>query len=289
MIDTLTSYGDLLEFREESGSGAESVSLLHLLPPSFVRRQSGMVFLLGIAPDRATPLPDAILRRVEYVAHTRRVKPQDGENLSGLLEGQGFIELPESLWLRAPRPTEPRNLVDEWTFLLEKAATSGEVAGLTICDPERSPDFYKGRWVEPGKLTGRFVSRREQRYGADLWSYVQLETGQPVRLLDFRSREWRACDHAWHLQMAMDGLRGNPQRYRIDRGDTAEATVLTFFSPLPGWARRRLDILGELVAPRHGLFAYRLPVNELAEERRFLETRLWLATEGSGQPPGTGR
>ena len=89
--------------------------------------------------------------------------------------------------------------------------------------------------------------------------------------------------------MAMDVVRGNPQRYRIDRADTAEATVLTFFSPLPGWARRRLDILGELVAPRHGLFAYRLPINELAEERRFLETRLWLATEESGQRAETGR
>jgi len=289
-VDGLTSYGDLLEVAEETEVGS-TLPLLHLAPPSFIRRQSGMIFLVGIAPDRVSPLPEGMLRRIRNVGHTRRLVPNDAENLAETLEGNGLLMLPESIWMRAPRrPMDPHAFAQDWAAKLERAVTSGDVAGLTVLDPERSPDFYKGRWVEPGRLAGRFVGRRQQRYGADLWCYVQLEDGRPVRLLDFISGEWRGCDQAWHLQMAIDALRGKRQRYRVEVDEGAPGhAVLTFFSPLPSWASRRLDILGDSVTPRRGLLTYRLHMDELAEERRFLETRLWLEIQTATLGDDTGR
>lgn len=53
-------------------------------------------------------------------------------------------------------------------------------------------------------------------------------------------------------------------------------TVLQLFSPVPLWARRRWDAIGEPVLSPHCLFAYRIPKAELDEEVRFLQDRLWL-------------
>ena len=61
------------------------------------------------------------------------------------------------------------------------------------------------------------MGRRPQEYGSPIWCFVEIENGVPQKLLDFplpKSR-WRGCDTAWHLQMAMDHVRGEPQRYRL--------------------------------------------------------------------------
>jgi hypothetical protein len=75
--------------------------------------------------------------------------------------------------------------------------------------------------------------------------------------------------------MAIDAQRGSPQRFRVTPsvGDTV---VLEFFSPVPAWARRRWDAIGELVPSTGSLFAYRILKAEIDEERRFARDTLWL-------------
>src|SRR5262249_33559274 len=123
---------------------------------------------------------------------------------------------------------------------------------------------------------GTFVARRPQEFGAPIWCFAALESGAPVRVLDLPSEKtrWRACDVAWHLQMAIDYHRGAPQRYRRRR--TSEGICLDFFSPLPEGLERRLMIFGRPVARENSLMSYRLSAAEVETEERFLQKRLWL-------------
>jgi len=121
------------------------------------------------------------------------------------------------------------------------------------------------------------VARRSQAYGAQLWCYVQLLNGNPERLIDFPidGSRWRGCDEAWRLQMAIDAQRGEPQWFRVRPGP-GDMRVVEFFSPVPMWARRRWDAVGEPVPSSGCLFAYRMTETELAEELRFVRDVLWL-------------
>ena len=85
---------------------------------------------------------------------------------------------------------------------------------------------------------------------------------------------WRGCDEAWRLQMALDALRRGPQRYAIRR--QGSSSVVQFFSPVPMWARRRWDAIGEPVSSSGCLFAYRISEAELEEEVHFMRNVLWL-------------
>jgi hypothetical protein len=49
------------------------------------------------------------------------------------------------------------------------------------------------------------------------------------------------------------------------------------FSPVPMWARRRWDAVGEPVTLSGCVFAYRFGAAELEEEARFARDVLWLA------------
>jgi FPC/CPF motif-containing protein YcgG len=85
--------------------------------------------------------------------------------------------------------------------------------------------------------------------------------------------------------MAIDAVNGTPQRYSIVQSRNAETVVLQFFSPVPKWAQRRWDALGERLVDHRGcLFSYVIPRQEVAEERRFLTTQLWLSENEGGQP-----
>jgi hypothetical protein len=154
-----------------------------------------------------------------------------------------------------------------------------------VLDPTRPVRFYRGRWAEPRAKTGRFVARRSQAYGAELWCYVQLRDGCPERLIDLPlpGSRWRGCDEAWRLQLAIDADRAEPQRFRV-RSGCGGAAVIELFSPLPMWARRRWEAVGESV-PRSGcLLAYRFATAELEEELRFARDEVWLdERSGDGQ------
>ncbi|HZT72951.1 MAG TPA: hypothetical protein VE996_04810 [Terriglobales bacterium] len=277
-LEAMVAHGDILEHRdveEDPGSGA--TTLLYAAPASFVPRESGAVILLGVTSDQLSALPDELEDRVEYAAHVRRLSPLRGENLRAELGQLGLAEVSHDRWLKAPRAESPIQCLSRADDLLDRAQPSRDVPGLFLLDPARSVRFYRGRWVDVRSQTGRFVGRRSQAYGAALWSYVQLRNGNPERLIDFpvAGGRWRGCDEAWRLQMAIDAARGEPQRFKVLPGP-GKTRVIEFFSPVPMWARRRWDAVGELVPSSGCLFAYKLPEAECAEEIRFLRDELWL-------------
>jgi hypothetical protein len=277
-LEAMIAHGDILEQRDVEEDSAHGVAmLLYTAPASFVARESGAVILLGVTSDQLSALPDEIEARIEYVGHLRRLSPLPGDDLRAELGQLGLMEISNDRWLKAPKSETPAQHLSRIDRLLDAAQPSRDVPGLLLLDPERPIRYYRGRWVEARSQSGRFVTRRSQAYGAQLWSYTQLRDGNPERLIDFPvgGSRWRGCDEAWRLQMAIDAQRGEPQRFRVRPG-LGDARVIEFFSPVPMWAQRRWDAVGEPVPSSGCLFAYRLAQAELAEEVRFAREELWL-------------
>jgi len=277
-LEAMISHGDVHEQPEVQEEGAPSVRvLLYAAPASFVVRQSGLVVLLGVAADQLSPLPAELERRIQYLGHVRRLSPSGGEDLRTELRQLGLLELSSDAWLQGPRPCSAADFVAAADRVLDGVAPSRDIPGLLLLDPTKPVRYYRGRWAEPKAQTGRFVARRQQAYGADLWCYVQATNGQPERMIDLpqRGSRWRGCDEAWLLQIAIDARRGSPQRFRVSPS-IGDAVVLELFSPVPAWARRRWDAIGEPVPSTGSLFAYRIPKTEIDEERRFARGALWL-------------
>ena len=277
-LEAMIAHGDVLEHNElDEAQGHGTGPLLYAAPVSFVSRQSGAAILLGVASDQLSALPEELEARIEYVSHVRRLSPLPNEDLRSELVQHGLIELSYDRWLKAPPTEVPSQHVARLDRCLDAAMTSRDVPGLSLIDRERPVRYYRGRWVEPRSQTGRFVGRRGQAYGADLWCYVQLRNGHPERLINLpiTGSRWRGCDEAWRLQMAIDAHRGEPQRFRILPGP-GDTVAIEFFSPLPMWARRRLDAVGEPVPSSGCLFAYRLAAAEVEQELRFAHESLWL-------------
>ncbi len=276
-IQSLIALGDLIEDRPKGDSGVGGGTQIYAAPPAFVARQSGAFLLLGIVPDGGDSLSEELEGRIEYINHTRRIIGD--EDLGAQLQELGLVELPQQAWLRAPRQETAAECIGRFGIALDRSTPSGDIPGLTLLDPDTSNRFYKGRWRQPTSRTGRFVARRSQLYGSPIWCYVEIERGLPKKLLDLPLQEggFRGCDEAWQLQAAIDAERGEPQVFRLRFAIESEIAV-EFFSPVPAFARRRWDAIGELLASRRGcLFVYRFAADEMNEERAFMRDRLWLA------------
>ena len=277
-LEAVVAHGDLLELTNADVEDLETASaLIYLAPPSFVQRPCRTILLLGVIPDHISPLPKELEQRIEYKNHVRLLRGDAADGLASYLRECGFIELTQEAWLKAPAQQTAAQHLHELGCMLDAVPRSGEIMGLTLLDPRRSVRYYKGRWVEPKNQTGRFVSRRAQAYGADLWCYVDVQEGRPQRLLDLPLGRSKACgcDEAWRLQAAVDAVRGEPQRFRVRQ--CPEGARVDFFSPVPMWARRRWDCFGEPVRSTGCLFSYRFSMNEVEEEMRFAQQSLWLA------------
>ncbi len=274
-LEAMIAHGDFLEHCDIEGSS--NATLVYGAPLGFVARNSGAVILLGVSSNQLSSLPSDLADRVEYVKHLRRLKPLPNEDLSVVLPQLGLRAVSYLGWLQSPGDEAPDQHISRLNRLLDAGPASGAVPGLSILDPEQSVRYYRGRWREVRADSGRFVARRDQAYGSNLWCYVELISGEPQKLLDFplASSRWRGCDEAWRLQMAIDAQRGNPQRFRLLPG-TEAGTVIQFFSPVPAWAQRRWDAVGEPTTNQGCLFAYRLAESEVAEELRFARGTLWL-------------
>lgn len=276
-LEALVAHGDLHEQPDLQNDGASARVLLYAAPGSFVVRQSGLAILLGVIVGQRSPLPPELARRIHHLGHVRRLSPLAGEDLRSELRQHGLIELTADSWLKTPRIGSAAALVAATDHALDSVAPSRDIPGLSLLDPTKPVSYYRGRWAELKSQTGRYVARRTRAYGADLWCYVRLANGQPEKMIDLPRPgiSWRGCDEAWHLQMAIDAERGARQQFRVT-SDTRDHSVLEFFSPVPAWARRRWDAIGEPVPLRGCLFAYRIERTELDEERRFARDVLWL-------------
>lgn len=288
MLEALIAHGDLLEHCDiSSGESEHTAVLLYGAPPSFVMRQTGAVFLFGIVPDHALLLPDELQSRVEYVNHVRKLPADAAENLRIELKHLDFVEISYETWLKAPPYETPAEHIARLDQLLEDAPESGEIPGLRLLDPSKSVRYYRGRWVDPKLETGRFVARRRRAYGADLWCYVEMRNGRPERFIDLplAGNRTRGCDEAWRLQMAIDAQRGDAQRFRLREG-VGGNRLLDFFSPVPMWAQRRWNAIGEPMLNPGSLISYRFARDETAEEIHFAHDMLWLSEiveRGNGQ------
>jgi hypothetical protein len=282
LLDALIGCGDLLQLQSDDPDFVGQRIVLG--PPAFVRRDSGAVLLVGVRPDGATLVPTELSARIEYDGHTRIVRPSD--DIDELLELSGLVQLDTEQWLSKPRASSSLELLEEYQKRLNIASASGQIERARILDPSRPVRYYAGRWRNSNsKDTGGFVARRPQIYGADLWCFAELKNGEFVRLIDLPINDpvKPAHDEGWRLQAAIDAEAGNHQLIEYKTGLTS--TRLNFFSPVPSWAQRRLDIIGTpLLRDQGALFSYSLPNDEVVEELEFLRKMMW--TTASEQQKG---
>ena len=280
VIEGLIIGGDLLELNDVATVDPDvKGTWIFAAPPSFVVRASGSVFLTGIVPDQDTFLPLSLASRITYdgsPAFSNRYRARTSQASSGK---KVFRNSRKTSGSRRLKPEPAHDVLLGMERHLNTMPPSGAFEGLQILDPARRVNYYKGRWCAPTRHhNGSFVGRRPQDYGAPIWCFVALKSGVPTKVLDLplKKTRWRACDVAWHLQMAIDSCNSNPQLYR--RIADGGRVRFDFFSPLPQWSERRLMIFGR-PEPRSGsLISYSLPAAVADQEERFLQERLWLAT-----------
>lgn len=277
LLDLLVSSGDLLELRHVSD---RSTRLLFLGPPSFIERAPGTCLLMGVRPFGAPLIGDGLGGAIEYEGHTRilRLEAADYEKELG---ARGLHQVPKERWVASPSVESPPDLIERHRSRLNVAAPAGALEGLQILDPAAKVRYYRGRWRTPATAdTGDFVVRRPQAYGADLWCLVRFEAGVPMRLLEFPVADpvVPGRDEAWRYQAAIDAQRGTPPECRIKRGaHPADPVILDFFSPLPGFAERYLQLSGLAMERRPGaLFSFRVPSEALDNVTKFLTAMLWM-------------
>ncbi len=276
VLERLVAVGDLVETIEDRGGIRRTA--LYLGQPRFVRRESGDALLLGVRPDGLPLVSDELLEEVEEFGYIRRLASRD--DLPEVLEAEGLREIDRTRWLRPPEELGADDFVAMYDSRLSAAGPSGDIEDLRILDPATPSTYYRGRWRQPGaQHTGNFVSRRGQRFGAELWAYVALIDGQPTRLLDLPALTTdRGCDEAWRLQAALDAVAGRPQPIVV-RGTGHGRVALGLYSPPPRWLQRRWELIGEPSKVAGALFACEFTPSDAREELRFTFNRLWLSPQ----------
>ena len=279
------AYGDLLELPVE-GEDAQRRQLF-LGPPAYVLREgSNRALLIGVRPEGAALLSEDLMRRVEYFGHARAIRGVEGAPIGELLEDEGLIALQSEHWLQTPRASTSEELLRFYTDRLEAVGSQGGEVELRVIDPTSSVTYYRGRWktVAPSD-SGYFVGRRPQAFGADLWCFARVAEGSVMKAIDLPVQSPLApgADEAWRLQAALDASRKNPQRLRVSATEDVSRRVLQFFSPVPSWLQRRLDVVGVGSQPSTGaLFAYEIAADEVEGEVNFAEAMLWMGVDEQG-------
>lgn len=277
----IINVGDLIELEASHEAGGR---LVYLGQPSFVRTSENRFLLIGVRPEGAGLLQDELAKEIEPEGHARFLDLEGQHAGEELLIDYGLEPLSRDEWVGSPRRGSPEELVAEFDARLDAARPEAmDFPGATILDPRTSVTYYRGRWRSPVRSDeGRFVGRRPQAYGSDLWTYVELSEGFATRAIDLPVQDAlaRGCDEAWRLQAALDYRGGNPQVVRARRLTGGETHLVCLYSPLPSWAQRRLDLVGTPAQARDGgLIGYVVPTNELADQLYALKEFLWMVDE----------
>lgn len=275
-LENLTALGDLLEYDktvEESEGGLNQRRLVYAAPPYFVALSDSRILLLGIALDAIALGSDEL--HIIRKGHVRSVRTEDSARLRQSLSNSGLHEVPYDAWAKAPANVTADNLISAIDHQLDSEDLCSALDGLRVIDTSIDTKWYKQRWVDPRGLTGRYVGTRPRRYGADLWCYVELNDGEPLRLVDLpqgRTLE-RGCDQAWRLQCALDAARGHAQSYEVSPADQ-DRVRLDIHLPCPNWLQRRWDCIGERAG--EGVFSYLFDSTDLESETKTLRDQLWM-------------
>lgn len=275
-INSVTSYGDLVEVHEERD--VASTFRLYLAAPSFLQVSASLFLLFGVTPDGEDMTPPDLRQQVEPVMYSRRLTINDPKECRDTLLQVGFESLKHDSWLQCPPPRPPLELIALYDDALSNSGPAGVPEDVSLIDASQSVNYYTGRWTKLKKQTGRFLGRRSQAFGAQLWCYLEANQGTVTRLLDFPLFEnnWRAFDEAWHLLQAMDAVQGRPQRFRIRKASQRGMVVMDLFSPVPTWAIRRWDAVGLRTLPDSSLISYIFPERQIDSECGFAAERMWL-------------
>ncbi len=273
-LEDLIAIGDVFEMRGEDGL------VIRPAPPAFVLRRDNMVVLLGVAGDFLTP-PTGF-----HIDHQqnglRTITPSDLQNCRQRLLEAGLVELPEKSWLHGPKAIPSSTFFEMWMAKLPEARPE-VIEGVEVLNSAKPTTYYKGRWEELNKRhDGVFVARRPQRYSAKLWCLAHVGGGAIKRFIDIHATDSRIrpCDEAWRLQAAIDAKNGTPQKVALSSSGGVER--LSFSSPLPAWAIRRLSIVGARVPLGEAWLAFDLFSRCADAETQWLAETLWLQRSEGG-------
>ena len=276
VLDSLVAYGDLVELEvDESGSRSRK---LFLGPPAYIpRSDTSACLIVGIRPDGAPIVGSSAAQSLKHVGHTRWVIGAGSESARDLLMGEDLIAMRMEHWLKYPREVSSGALLNQYLERLAAAGSSGDIDAMVL-DPEAKVTYYRGRWRSlRSRDSGKYVARRPQAYGADAWCFAEVADGEVTKLIDLPlSPLARAADEAWRLQAAIDAERERPQVVEIRSGSGQDVCQLAFFSPVPSYIQRRLDVIAVPVPHTRGaLFCYELPIGEVREELDHLRKMMW--------------
>jgi hypothetical protein len=275
-VDGVVSYGDLIEVSD--GRSAQAGQVLTLAAPAVVRISPKVLLLIGLTPERTESLPSHIEGQVTLRGYARTIDVTDAVATLSSLHSAGFVLVTHDEWNDTPDVTPAEQLVAKYDRLFKAESIVGTLDGLELLTSESTVTYYRGRWRDAKNDSGTFVARRSRQYGSNAWCYVRLSSGRPVGLIDLPTSNYRfrPCDEAWHLQQAIDFTSGNPQRYKVRTIEDRKLIALDIFSPVPQWAHRRWNALGEQVEHRGALFSYLFNEEFLNQEVAFAKSRMWL-------------
>lgn len=283
ILELMISGGDLLEFKEDA---ERLVRLLYLGPPSFIEIEPGIYLLIGVRPHAAALIDPDLSEAVDREGHTQILRWDQSTAVERLTQA-GLQAIDRRRWVGSPSSEAPEALIARTMERLDAARHSGEIDDLLILDPQSEVTFYPKRWRAPRDGdTGDFIARRPQAYGADLWCVVRLDAGRPQKLVDLPIDDAMlpGRDEAWRIQMAIDALQRQPQQYEVRGIVGADASLVSFFSPIPGFAERYLQLVGIPVPNSRGcLFSFRVPDGAIRDLERVLMELLWLDPKESKQ------
>jgi hypothetical protein len=278
VVDGLLDYGDLIENLEDDCEDLRQ--LVGLAVPSVVCVSESRLLLLGLTVGETDPLPIEFRPFCSMHGFARSLDVDNTRVAMSKLYESGYLLITEEEWGSLPHIVNASSLIDKYRRLFRDDVVVGSLEGLEILLPDRKVTFWPDRWTDKKFPDGEFVARRSRRYGENAWCFVRISKGIPTGLVDLPTKEFRfrACDEAWHLQQAIDSVRGVAQRFRMTV-ENQQTTLFEFFSPVPQWAHRQWNAIGEQASTKGALFSYRFPASVVNSVKHFAESRMWLVCQ----------
>lgn len=281
ILESLIGGGDLIMGRDSAEN-----EVVYLGPPRFVARKTSLI-LLGGWPDIGLDIPAPLVGSLLSRGSQRFLQPDDNSAAQQELEGYGYLSYPLDSWQERPSPRSAHDLLRQADRALDSTGRAGDIPELLVLDHGRTRNYYRGRWTQAKGLSGRYVARRPKRWGADLWSYVEIASGQPTKVIDLPlvDPRFRGCDEAWWLQFAIDANLGRPQEVGVKAVDDRQC-LLSVDMPLPSWAVKQIVLVGEPTDRLDGFFSYLTDTQEVEDVLTFLQENLWcrVVDRRKGQP-----